>query len=273
MRVFAFDSGVGGLSVLPPLFAKNPKMKVFYLGDLAHLPYGTKSAERVRDLTLRNLRWLLDQHSFSAENGDYCLVACNTASAEALEYCQKNLGHKLPLVGVIEASCRAAIATQSSSITVLATQATVKSLAYERALRNLGFQGKIQQFACPLFVPFVEERITEGPALDWVIQRYLEGRVQADDCIVLGCTHYPYLLDSLKKHFPNVNYVQAGSALSDFEKTIQGSAHDRATLNDGAQLEIFVTDSNVQSQQISFYLEKLGLSKINWSCRQVAPVE
>jgi glutamate racemase len=271
MRIFAFDSGVGGLSVLPPILQKIPSAQISYLGDLAHLPYGTKSSQRVRELTVRNLRWLLKQHPLEAE--DFGLIACNTASAEALDHCRESLGQEIPIVGVIEASCRAAVATKLQTVNVLATPGTVKSKAYEKNLRALGFTGLIQQIPCPLFVPLVEEKVFDGPALDWVIEKYLKGRVNKNDCVVLGCTHYPYLLNALQKHFPECRYVQAGSALARFDEIIEKTSQKKTPVVARASLDIYLTDSNVPAEQISFYLNRLGLSDIPWKCISIPPVD
>jgi glutamate racemase len=271
MRIVAFDSGVGGLSVIAPLFKKIPNLNVHYLGDIANLPYGTKSPERVRALTLKNLKWLLATMSPGPQAGDLCLIACNTASAEALSSCQTELAAMMPVIGVIEASCADAIQQNSKSIAVLATPATVRSGAYETILRKKGFGGNIQQIACPLFVPFVEEAILEGPAIDWVVDRYLGSKIKNGDAIILGCTHYPYLLPILKKKFPASHFTQAGEALlssPDFLPLL--NAQKPSDLK--SHLRITVTDSNANREQIAFFLKQLGMAELSWSLDVIAPI-
>ncbi len=279
MRILAFDSGVGGLSVVAPLFQKFPNLEVHYLGDIANLPYGTKSPERVRNLTSKNLKWLLNSMQPGPQSGDLCLIACNTASAEALEASQKELGAKLPVVGVIEASCDDAIAhltrrqNPQNSIAVLATVATVRSGAYERVLRKKGFTGNIQQIACPLFVPFVEEAILEGPAISWVVDRYLGPKIKPGDSIILGCTHYPYLLPLLREKFPESHFTQAGEALInsfDFEK--MRTLDSKNPSPSAGTLRITVTDSNANREQISFFLKQLGMANLSWSLDVIQPL-
>src|SRR5690606_31025773 len=107
-RLLAFDSGVGGLSVLAPLFREIPGLHVQYLGDMAHLPYGNKSPTRVRDLTLKNLNYLTELEKTAPGEKSMTLVACNTASAQALTAARETLQEKSEIVGVIEASCMSA---------------------------------------------------------------------------------------------------------------------------------------------------------------------
>jgi glutamate racemase len=270
MRIVAFDSGVGGLSVLAPLFKSIPHLQVHYLGDIANLPYGTKSSHRVQTLTLRGLQWLLSSLDSAPKKDDLCLIACNTASAEALEAAERELAGKISVIGMIDASCEEALLHRPSSISLLATKGTVRSGAYERGLRKRGFTGPIQQIACPLFVPFVEEGLIEGPAIEWVVDRYLDGKIRSGESVILGCTHYPYLLPLLQRKFPACRFIQAGEALLKSEPAFRDIKHGHQSAR--SALKITVTDTTASREQISFYLNQLGLTDLEWSIDVIAPL-
>ncbi|MBS1821782.1 MAG: glutamate racemase [Acidobacteria bacterium] len=186
-----FDSGFGGLTVLRELLSLAPSARYVYLGDTARLPYGSKSRETIARYALSSAQFLREQ------GADLLVVACNTATALALEEIQAAM--PIPVVGVIGPGARAAAATPSHpEVLVLATAATTQSGAYTRALNALGI--KATEKACPLLVPLVEEGWLDQPlyksvTLD-VLRIYLiEALAQAPtaDTLLLGCTHYPLL--------------------------------------------------------------------------------
>lgn len=190
-----FDSGVGGLTVLSALFRHLPEEGLVYLGDTARVPYGTRSPEVVVRYALNNARTLLSKAELKL-----LVVACNTASAVALEALREAL--PIPVVGVIEPGARAALsATRGGTIAVLGTAGTVRSEAYPKALRRLGHEGEVVGRACPLLVPLVEEGWTSGEVVDRILDRYLEDLPADTDTAVLGCTHYPLLRDAIAEAF------------------------------------------------------------------------
>ena len=182
-----FDSGIGGLTVLKELLAHLPGEEFVYFGDTARVPYGTKSAETVRRFSRENVRLLLDRGVKSV------VVACNTASAEALPMLQREFA--LPIVGVIEPGVRAAVAASGSGrIGVIGTAGTIRSGAYQAGIRLLEENADITAAPCPLFVPLAEEGWIDHPVTEMVAREYLnEFRTQDIDALVLGCTHYPLL--------------------------------------------------------------------------------
>jgi glutamate racemase len=188
--VGVFDSGVGGLTVLRALRAALPGESFLYLGDTARLPYGTKSAHTV-------VRYALQAADELVGRGIKCLVvACNTASAAALEAMRQRFGD-LPVIGVIEPGAAAAVrATRTGRIAVLATDGTIRGGAYERAIARLAPQAQVSGLACGLFVALAEEGWVDGPVAAAAAERYLAplragpGR---PDTLVLGCTHFPVL--------------------------------------------------------------------------------
>lgn len=269
----AFDSGLGGLSALAPILRDTPAGHLTYLGDLANLPYGSKSARRISQLSTANIRHLVDESR--CRRPDLLIVACNTASAFAMESIAPVLREKnIPFIGVIEPSCREAIRRKPSRILVLATQGTVGSRAYESELRKLGFAGEIASVACPLFVPFVEEGITEGPAVQWVIQKYLAAHARPGDLAILGCTHYPFLLESLTREYPHLQFVHAGEALKNellVQKIIPSAKPGLAS--GGHSLELLFTDNPDTPGRLDRFLKLLRLKEGNTlSVREIAPL-
>ncbi|HEX8068853.1 MAG TPA: glutamate racemase [Pyrinomonadaceae bacterium] len=182
-----FDSGVGGLTVYRALHERLPAERFVYLGDTARVPYGTKSLATVEHYAVENARFL------AAHGVKLLVVACNTMSALALPAISAAV--RLPLVGVIEPGARAAArATRGAKVGVIATEATVQSGAYERAIRAFAPRAEVVARACPLFVALAEEGWAETEVARLVAAEYLRdfaaGRV---DVLVLGCTHYPIL--------------------------------------------------------------------------------
>jgi glutamate racemase len=188
-----FDSGIGGLTVVKALCDLLPDEKIFYIGDTARVPYGGKSASTVERYSIEMTDMLVD------EGVKTIVIACNSASAVALPKLEKTLS--VPVVGVIKPGAQAAVAaTRNRHIGIIGTRATIKSGAYEKALRELDPKIDISARACPLLVPFIEEGWLEDDLTDQIIARYLEPLVREGvDTLVLGCTHYPLLIDALSR--------------------------------------------------------------------------
>ena len=185
--VGVFDSGIGGLTVAHAVIQQLPHESVTYFGDTARVPYGPKSPDTVR-------RYSREIASFLVEQGVKTLVvACNTATAHALPVLRETLS--VPVLGVIEPGARAAVqATRNGHVGVIGTAGTIKSGAYERALRALEPSLRVTARACPLFVPLVEEGWVNHEATHLVAEEYLAPLLREDvDTLVLGCTHYPLL--------------------------------------------------------------------------------
>ena len=185
-----FDSGVGGLTVLRALRRALPEQDFVYLGDTARLPYGTKSAASV-------VRYAEQAAAALVVRGLRCLVvACNTASAVALEPLRRRFA-PLPVVGVIEPGARAACAaTRSGRIAVIATEGTVRAAAYDHAILGLRPGSTVVSAPCPLFVALAEEGWTAGEVVELIAHRYLDPLLAVParpDVLLLGCTHFPVL--------------------------------------------------------------------------------
>ncbi|HEY8021869.1 MAG TPA: glutamate racemase [Thermoanaerobaculia bacterium] len=201
-----FDSGVGGLTVVAALRRRLPAESILYLGDTARLPYGSKSRDTVVGYTRKNVRFLLDRGVKAV------VIACNTASALALD----DLEPTVPTWGVIEPGARAAAAVSHGRVGVIATESTVRSGAYPRALARLRPELAVISQACPLFVPLVEEGWHEDPVTAEVAARYLAPLLAAEvDTLVLGCTHYPLLKTVLARAAPGVALVDSAETVAE----------------------------------------------------------
>jgi glutamate racemase len=189
-----FDSGVGGLSVARELLRTVPGESILYYADTAHVPYGGRPLDEVRGFALHIVDFLVEH------GAKLVVMACNISSATAVETAQKRYPD-VPMIGVLRPGARAACATGAERIGVLATQGTVNSGAYERAVREADKGIAVLQVACPLFVPLVESGDTEGFAAVAACRESLAplAAKPACDAIILGCTHYPFLLPALQK--------------------------------------------------------------------------
>ena len=182
-----FDSGLGGLTVARALLQQLPYESLLYVGDTARVPYGSKSPEAVRRYAVQIAEWLVH------EGVKAIVVACNTATAHALEYLQD--ASPVPVIGVVKPGARAAVrAVPVGRVGVIGTAGTIASGAYERAIHALSSSVEVVSQACPLFVPLVEEGWVDHPATHLIVNEYLAPmRAAKVRALVLGCTHYPLL--------------------------------------------------------------------------------
>ena len=233
-----FDSGIGGLTVAKALRDLLPNEKIFYLGDTARVPYGGKSASTVERYSMEMAEML------TAENAKVIVVACNSASSVALSKLKKNCS--VPVIGVIEPGTQAAIAaTRNHHIGVIGTRATIKSGAYERALRSLHPKINIFARACPLLVPLIEEGWLEDELTDRVIARYLQPLVQDGiDTLVLGCTHYPLLANAIARFLGDkVAIVDSARNCALVTRELLDRQSLRAPPRNDGTLEVALTDA------------------------------
>ncbi len=229
-----FDSGVGGLTVLKALREALPGESFLYLGDTARLPYGTKSAETVRQYALNATGHLVER------GVKLLVVACNTASSFALDAIASVV--EIPILGVVEPGVEAALATGARKIAVAGTEGTIASGAYQRALAAAAPDLPVRAVACPLFVALAEEGWGDHPVTDQVAREYLGPVLQwGAEAIILGCTHYPLLLPSLHRVVgPGVQLVDSASAVAtavgraEFPRAPAGRSSVRLLLTDGS---------------------------------------
>ncbi|MFI4936935.1 MAG: glutamate racemase [Candidatus Berkiellales bacterium] len=235
-----FDSGVGGLSVLRTLKKALPYEHFLYLGDTARLPYGTKSAETVRSYALNANEELVSRGVKAL------VVACNTATAVALEVLQEKF-YPLPVIGVIEPGVAASLKVMGSGpIIVLATEGTVKWHAYRKILAQLAKEREIIEWPCSLLVALAEEGWCEGVLVEQIIAKVLEPLFastiyQSPACIVLGCTHFPVFKEVIQKVVGPIPIIDPAYTVAEWvistldeqnllrKETTVGSTHFMAT--------------------------------------------
>src|ERR1700757_508423 len=233
-----FDSGIGGLTVVKAVRDLLPNENIVYLGDTARVPYGPKSPETVQRYAAELAELLM------RKNAKALVVACNTVSSVALPLLASKF--PVPVIGVIEPGARAALqATRNRHIGVIGTRATIRSGAYEKALRATDNNVQVSSRACPLLVPLIEEGLLDDAVTDQMIMRYLQPLL-ADgiDTLVLGCTHYPLLTGAiariLKRQIMIVDSAQ--NCARAVEEMLDRQSLRAAPLNNG-KLQVALTDA------------------------------
>ncbi len=199
-----FDSGYGGLTILEQLRKSLPQYDFLYLGDNARAPYGTRSFEIVYEFTRQAVFRLFD------EGCSLVILACNTASAKALRSIQqKDLPRLAPdkrVLGVIRPTVESLGGlSRSGHIGVLATPGTIQSHSYEIEIQKMYPDFEVYGQACPMWVPLVENDEAKGDGADYFVKKYIDALLAQDnriDTVVLGCTHYPLLLDKIRDYLP-----------------------------------------------------------------------
>lgn len=245
--VGVFDSGYGGLTILRGIRELLPQYDYIYLGDNARAPYGSRSFDIVYRFTLEAVNELFGRGC------PLVILACNTASAKALRSIQqRDLPHIDPtrrVLGVIRPTVEALgqIST-GGHVGVFGTPGTIASQSYDIEIAKLypGFVTTGQ--ACPMWVPLVENRESDGPGADYFVQKYIDSIMAADpliDSVVLGCTHYPLLIDKIRRHMPpGIRIVEQGDivarSLADY---LQRHADMEQRLSRGGTVEYLTTEN------------------------------
>ena len=236
-----FDSGVGGLTVFREIARALPGEPLIYLGDSARVPYGTKSPSTIIRYALEAARHLISR------DVKMLVVACNTATAAALPVLQEQL--TIPVIGVVEPGARAAVAVTSGVVGVIATEGTVRSKAYTKAIHALNPGIEVIESAAPLFVPLAEEGWANTHVAREVAEIYLEPLIDAGiDTLVLGCTHYPILRGTIEKVVGDkVKIVDSAETTAQTVKEALGSS---ANLSDPRR-QFLVTDAEERFRRIA----------------------
>lgn len=201
-----FDSGIGGLTSIPYLMRQLPNERIIFYGDTARTPYGSKSADTIRQFAFQIGDFLM------SKDVKMMIVACNTISAVCLEELKARYG--IPIIGAISPTARVVAnkCNGMSKIGILATNATVKSGVYIDKIKEKNSQlQNIHAKACPAFVPLIEEGIIDHEIMDLTIKYYLDDFMSEHkvDNLVLGCTHYPLIQHNIAKLYPGVNIISS----------------------------------------------------------------
>jgi glutamate racemase len=253
-----FDSGFGGLTVLRALVERLPQARYAFLGDTARLPYGSKSRRTIARYAAESAQFLVRE-----QGAEFLVIACNTASALALDAIQNAVS--VPVLGVIDPGASAArAASRSGDVLVIATEATVHSHAYAAACQARGL--RVLEKACPLLVPLVEEGWTAHPVTEEVIEIYLnELRAEAaahgmnPDTLVLGCTHYPLLRPLIERA------VRPGRTVIDSAESTASAAVDlfNSRFRDSAGRRILTAPADAGSVRVAEISDSPSLTQIH----------
>jgi len=193
-----FDSGLGGLTVVREIMRLMPNERVVYLGDTARCPYGGRSDQTIKVFGAQDAQFLMSMDI------KMLIVACNTVSSVALDHV-RDLVQEIPAIGVVLPGCKAAVLrTAEKKIGVIGTAATIRTNAYARTISSIDTAVKVYGKACPLFVPLVEEGLVQTAITRAAAQYYLYELVDTGiDCLILGCTHYPLLIEVIQETVGN----------------------------------------------------------------------
>jgi glutamate racemase len=265
--VGVFDSGFGGLTVLRSLLARIPSAHYIYLGDTARLPYGAKSQATIA-------RYAVESAQFLEQRGcEYLVIACNTATALALEDIRRAV--KVPVLGVIEpgaAAAKRAIGQARGEVLVLATAATVQSHAYHAACEAIGLRAV--EVACPLLVPLVEEGWIDHEVTREVLRIYLSDALTKckPDAVLLGCTHYPLIAGAIEKTLRELGSnavvidsadATAEAAAAALDIAALGSGIDAAVTRTVGSFECFATDSVEKFQRLGSLFLRQPIAQVH----------
>ncbi len=242
-----FDSGYGGLTMLKEIVMRLPQYDYLYLGDNARAPYGTRSFETVYEYTLQCVQQLF------AMDCDLVVLACNTASAKALRTIQqKDLPRIAPnkkVLGVIRPTTEVVGKySKTGHIGVLGTTGTITSNSYLIEISKFYPELKVNQEACPMWVPLVENNEFDSEGADFFIQKNINNLLSKDDkidTIILGCTHYPLLINKIKKYLPsNITLLSQGEIVAEsLADYLNRHAELEQKCSKGGNIDFYTTDA------------------------------
>jgi len=249
-----FDSGLGGLTVVRQIKKILPRENIIYLGDTARVPYGTRSKKIVTKFALEDSRFL------EKKNVKCIVIACNTASSLASLEVKK--ASKVPVFDIVSSgSDLSNFPGKVKKIGVIGTSGTINSHAYKKSLSSNKRSSKVYEIACPLFVPFIEENEVSGSLINLLVAKYLKNlRNKNLELIILGCTHYPLIKDSINKFMgKKIELVDPGVSLA---KTLSLYLENNKMLNNkgNGKVNYHLTDLNDRFVKVA---EKFLGEKIN----------
>lgn len=247
-NIGVFDSGFGGLSILKEIRRVLPEYSYIYLGDNARAPYGTRSFETVYRYTLEAVSKLFEMDC------NLVIIACNTASAKALRNIQQRdlakFGNDKRVLGIIRPCTEIANTfTKNNNLGIVATKGTVTSKSYEIEIQKFFPDIKITAHACPMWVPLVENGEYASDGADFFVKKELDALLTENphlDSVLLGCTHYPLLLQKIRKYLPeHIAIIQQGEIVANSLKSyLQVHSNLEKTLQKTSDIQFFTTDSS-----------------------------
>lgn len=231
-----FDSGIGGTSIWKEIHELMPNEDTIYLADSKNAPYGQKSKEEIIHLSSKNTEFLLNQ------NCKIIVVACNTATTNAIKELREK--YQVPFIGIEPAIKPAALHSKTQTIGILATQGTLNSELFHQTAQQFQDTKIIEQIGHGL-VPLIEEGKINSPQIKQLLNNYLQPMIEANiDYLVLGCSHYPYLLPQIKKILPkHIKIIDSGEAVAKQTKNILSKKNSLNQENHQPK-NIFYTNAN-----------------------------
>ncbi|NLN56788.1 MAG: glutamate racemase [Gammaproteobacteria bacterium] len=262
-----FDSGIGGLSVAIEIAEYLPNERILYYADTAHVPYGPRDDQNIRELTAAAIEWLYRQGCKVA------VVACNTASAFSLDYLRDHYGEDFPIIGLVPALKPAVLNSQSKTVAVLATPATFRGQLIKDVMQRFAIPAQVQVLNVTNLdlVPFVEQGAQMSEACLSSLQQSLQPVVdQGADYLVLGCTHYPFLKPAIESIFgQKLTLIDSGIAVARQTSRIliKNELLFEQSLADTLQIACYVSGNN--AEQLKPVLQHLIPKNISWSIANV----
>ncbi len=242
-----FDSGVGGLTVAKEIKRLLPNENLIYFGDTKHLPYGEKSREAIIGYSLEICNFLLEK------NCKAIVIACNSATANALKEVLELVNEKVPVIDVINPVAEKVAYEIHNNIGVIATKATVNSGLYKKSIRKHNKFIKVDELATPLLVPAIEEGFRNHPITHAIIYNYLSNsKLKNIETLILGCTHYPLLLDEIKQFYGNrVRVIDSPNIVANQLKIILEKHHLLLQNNSKPSYHFYLSDLTKNFEKIS----------------------
>lgn len=242
-----FDSGVGGLTVAKEIKRLLPNEDLIYFGDTKHLPYGEKSKEAIVEYSTKITNFLLEQ------NCKAIVIACNTATANALKEVLELVASRVPVIDVINPVAEKVAYEIHTNVGVIATKATVNSGLYRKSIRKHNKFIKVDELATPLLVPAIEEGFKNHPITHAIIYNYLSNnKLKNIETLILGCTHYPLLLDEIKQYYGNrVRVIDSPNIVANQLKIILDKYHLLNEQNHTPSYHFYLSDITKNFEKIS----------------------
>ena len=252
-----FDSGVGGLTVAKEIKRLMPHENFIYFGDTAHLPYGEKSREAIIGYSLKITQFLLEN------NCKAIVIACNTATANALQEVKELVGNQALVFDVINPVAEKVAFEIHQNVGVIATKATVNSGLYRKSIRKLNKYIQVDELATPLLVPAIEEGFVNHPITHAIIYNYLSDKKLKDiETLILGCTHYPLLIEEIKKYYgTRVRVIDSPKIVASYVRDILSKNDLLNPQHEEGNSEFYLSDITKNFEKISkkFFGNKISL--------------
>jgi len=263
-----FDSGIGGLSIAQEIARYLPKERILYYADTAHVPYGPREDQNIRELTAHAIEWLYRQGCKIA------VVACNTASAFSLDYLREHYGENFPIIGLVPALKPAVLQTKSKKVAVLATPATFRGQLIKDVMTRFAEPAQVEvlTITCLDLVPFVEAGAQMSEACLATLKEVLQPAIEQNvDYLVLGCTHYPFLKGAIQHIFgQKMTLIDSGAAVARQTARIL-IKNELLFEHDGqpehVRIECYVSGQN--ADQLKPILSHLIASDLTWSIKNI----